>query len=486
MKKNRKINKYFFTFIFFTFLLNQPKAISGPQDLIDIKHIKALSLKDLRWKPIGEKRLASGAVFIVGDFSGGQYKCYNAKGEEKEIELRERAGIIIPKDYKKLNIGIVVAGHLAGVASKPIFQVVATYFKIPILVHGAHSSNWRSLGFRGRNSMLFSSFNEIKKRNLKKVNDLITGNYPLALARVQLRAIQLLRKILEIKGHRIEKIALIGGSKEGLSTWIASAVDPSIKVASPQAYQAEDFWETIKFYISDWKAKRTFAINVPNMIEFGRWLKFTPEGKEAAKAIEVSSFIKYLYPEILFITGDVGMIGMHDGAYFPIGCETKFLDGLGDFVWRYERNPGRKRPEKKIARFIRYLAIVAKALIDGKNKFDKEFPKVRNTRIKINSKDHSFCIKAETNSAAKKVRLWWNHSHNPMWNDPGQSPWSYVIMKKESKNTWVSPFIKIPKNEKGAWYVEAENYMAIFVGPIPIPMPRRDCSPVRFVFRLKN
>ncbi len=356
--------------------LNQIEYDS-PDDLFNMDMEKNLTLEDLGWHQLYEKTLSNGVVVTVGRWNAGLFETFNSKGEPQTIQLDEKAAIYWPPNYpntpnSQAGFGHVYAAHLDTNIDKGEPEVLAEVFGIPILQHGESSDDWKELGFKGRDEMINETFKNIIKLNPCEAIDLTRGNFGWVLARTNIRAITLLQRLAEERGGKVTKIALRGGSKEGFATWLASAVDDRIIVDGSGGYHLEDLETSLPFYETDWSCNGTGAggSDSKDLVLVYHWLTNTSAGNAVLKTHSINCFQEQLKPRFFLIIGDVTRYDMHDGHYYPLGCETSFLENFTSHSWRYDRLPNLER-ESLSFRGVRLRALLLEQLVNGPDYYSK-------------------------------------------------------------------------------------------------------------------
>ncbi len=458
-------------------------SYDSPEDLFDMDIERNLTLDDLGWRLISEKTLSNGVTVTIGEWNAGFFDTFTAYGDSKRIRLDEKAAIYWPPGYpdtpnSKVGFGHVYAAHKADLIEKGNPEILAEVFGIPILQHGECSDDWIELGYTGRNEMINATFHNMIKVNPCEAVDLTKGNFGWALARTNIRAITLLQRLAEERGGKVTQVALYGGSKEGFATWLVSAVDDRVVVDGSSGYHLEDLETSLPFYETDWGCNGTGAGGTPSrdLVLVYHWLTNTEAGEATLRTHSIARFHEKLKPRFFLIAGDVTRYDMHDGHYYPLGCETPFLENFTSHPWRYDRLSNYER-ETKSHRGSRLRALLLEQLVNNPDYHSKVYPKVTSTSVEVDGR--SFRVTATVTPEPEHVRLWWSHSDDRVWNDKDNPPFKEVEMTKEN-DKWVSPWIKTPDNEEVAWYVEAENTLVVKTWRIP----RRDASPVRFLWRL--
>jgi len=466
-----------------------PAIPPGPSRLISWADIDALSLADLGWNEQSRQVLATGTTMIVGDFSGGPFATLNANGNPHTVSggLHEAAAIFLPSSFPALSSaasgrGVVLAQHVAnlGFLHPADLEMIVEQLGVPILTHGEYDVDWLELGYSGRADMIDATFRSLMATNPCTANDLAFGNFGIKLAEVNMRAITLLSRIVEVESGGVaattNQVALRGGSKEGAACWYASGADPRISKAACGGYHLEDL-QALESYETDWACQGTGpgGGDTSGLISLWHWLNETPAGQDTVAMMSVPEFASVLYPDFFLILGDVGMWNMHDGRKYPIGSETAFLGSLTR-PWRYDRKPNDLR-EADPVRQLRIVYLLAERLLRPATA-PENFPKV--TSAEIQSNTQGVRVTALVAPVADSVRLWWNHSSSRDYTAQSQSDWQSVAMTLQPDGTYVVSMPSLPPaGQELAWYVEAE--VAFMVGVKTLH--RRDAAPVRFLFR---
>lgn len=462
----------------------QPRVADNPRDLLDTDALKAMSLDALGWTTISDETDPSGVRIIVGNWSPGAFCTFDSKGNPTNITLQSAAELYVPPGYPNVSAagygkGVVAARHVAtAIDGKDArYLEIALQLGVPVLAHGEHAEDWKSLGFSGRDELIGASFSNAMELNSCEPKDFVTGNFALALGRTNVAAITLLTRLSESVGGQIDKVVLRGGSKEGYATWLASAVDDRIAVAGPGGYHLEDVSGFDEYeHQSGCSGSGAGSADTVALLTLRDWARESPGGQAFNTALMVSEFEHLLYPSFLMVAGDTAMPDMHDGVFFRLGAETQFLEGFEDHDWRYDRQPNKTR-EDSTKMQGRRLALLTTKLIEGAQ---MTWPKVLDASAQDNST--TVVVSAKVDGAVD-VRLWWNHSDNQQWNEEQQADWQSVAMSYVAQDdSWVAPAISPPSGSEIAWYVEAEISKSIG----SVKLDARDASPVRFLRELEH
>jgi hypothetical protein len=350
-------------------------------------------------------------------------------------------------------------------------ETIALYFRIPVLNHGEKEDDWDRLGFVGRNELIEATFQNAMKVNPCELVSITRGNFAYILARTNIMAITLLQRLVEAEGGTVDRVALRGGSKEGFACWMASAVDDRIEVAGPGGFQMEDMHYGLQAYEDNWgcEGQGMGGVDVVALLTFLDWMNNTPAGAAALRIFSVEEFKGLLYPRFFLITGDVTLAGMHDGNYYPLGCETPFLYGFTEEPWRYDRIPNFVRDDNTWLK-----PLLVENLLEGPGSEGVLYPKVLTATLEVEG-DRIRAV-AHASQPAEFMRLWWSYSEDRVWNEKGNAPWGVVEMQPDAGG-WQSPWVDIPPHMVIGWYVEAEN--RVTMGGYMIS--RYDGSPVEFI-----
>lgn len=470
--------------------------VTGPRDLFNMDELKSLTLDDLQWTPTSERVLPSGVTETIGSWSGGVWHTFDITGTARTITLSEQAAICWPPGYphtpnSQAGFGYVFAVHeatrLPDVAD--VGEQLALTFGIPVLYHGEEAVDWESLGYGSRGDLVDATVLNLFQVNRCTPVDLTRGNFGWALARTNIRAITLLQRLAEERGGSVTRVALQGSSKEGFATWLASAVDDRIEVDASGGYQREDLRTSLPVYATDWGCESPPAaegVSVANMLTLLDWITGTPAGQAAERAFSVGLFQHDLYPRFILISGDVTRYGMHDSHHYALGMETYFLDHFTAVPWRYVRfhDPGQGGTQKLLR------ALLLEQLVhDEPGYLDRVYPKVTGDWVETDETNgRRFRVFATVAPEPEEVRLWWSHSDDRVWNDEENAPWTQVTMTQSTGNTWTSGWVDLQRmgvedKEEIAYYVEAVNHLYLSYS-YTVTIPRRDASPVRFLWRL--
>jgi len=454
------------------FLLAMTSPLKGddpkPADLVDLAQIKALTLIDLAWQE--ESRQQIGDVLVIGgSWTGPHFVGYNANFEEVEIDLTEYATIFLPvTEPPGTEIHQVVSAmHTESGAQVDCgsCRLLAGALPIAFLNHGEKAQDWLSLGFSGRGPLTNMSYVALQLRNPCEPNDYRFGNFGLALAETNMMALTLLSRVLQDEGYVPGSAAMTGGSKEGFAVWLASAVDDRVVVAGPGAFHREDFVAAFDAMEDNWGCQDDPPDGgTADSLAFRNWGIASHAGQVALKYFSVVEFAPELKPEFLFITGDVGLYGMHDAKFFTTGAETGFLESFSARPFRYDRRP------TSSGHSIKTLELLTHYLFTGDV---SAHPKVELSYVEMEAT--RFRAFAQVSPTPDAVRVWWSHSDDRPFDDQGNAPWVDVSMTLDG-GVWASPWVDIPVGEMIGWYVEAENTLVWGAQSVP----RRDTSPQRF------
>lgn len=453
------------------------------RDLFDIEATMALTLEDLDWS-LDDTVHLDGVDVYVGEFSGGMFDTYDIDGQPQTLDLRSKAAIYLPEGYATspaAGKGMVWAAHFADAIDKGVAPTIAREFGIPVLVHGERTVDWTSLGFSSRKEMYQSSVPNLDILNDCHPVDLVTGYWPWALARTDMRAITLLQRLAESQEATIDSVVLHGFSKEGHAVWDASLVDPRIEVGSPGGWHTEDRRQALPLMAEYWGCDTSTEHGTAGQGALNG-LKLdleTPAGAARTHAYDIASNQDLLEPRLLLISGDVGMWDMHDGEYWAIGVETPFLEGLDTIPWRYSRKavPGAGSANEDGDEAVNTVEplLAAEMLVAGAGAEETLYPKVLSTEATLDG--NLLSVEATTTSPAERAGVWWNHSGDMDFGEQGQDSWQSVEMTR-SGDTWTAADIDVGATGVIAWYVETRNTLTISTGT---EYPRIDGSPIRFL-----
>jgi len=454
------------------------------RELLDWEALKDLTLEDLEWTKISTRILEpSNVVVIEGTWSAGPFTTYNFNDEFQTIILDEYAEIYLPPNFEGTVLsGLVYAVHeasgLMGEGYNKFAEGIASELGVTVIRHGESEDDWNELGLLGRGQITGKTFKVAQELNTCEVNDLTTGNFGVALAKVNVMALTLLDKIVEKEGGiGLGDAALRGGSKEGFATWIASAVDPRLKVSMPGGYHLEDLVTGLSAYEDNSACAGTGAggASETDLVSFRNWLVESESGQAYNDIYSVSKFKHLLYPEDMLIAGDVGVEGMHDANFYSPGAETYFLENFNERDWRYDRKPNEIREPKSVNLQGRRLVVLSYALVNGKSVDD--IPKITSAIATVEG--NIFSVSADVSSEPTVVRLWWAESPDRAFDDGSPSAWTEVEMTF-LENKWVSGDIIPTQGNMIGWYVEAEDEIILKNETFQ----RRDASPIKFLFEI--
>jgi len=439
------------------------------EEFYNLTYIKRLSLEELNWSLLEERRIGD-IVVLYGRWEAGDFEGYTYDSHLKTIRLRMSAIVFLPEKISGER-GFVCALHTEKhmlEVNHSLFAKLARRYGIPILLYGERSVDWESLGFEGRNELIYNGYFATYLLNKDSPRDIVTGNFALALARTQSYAITLLQRICEERGIRVEKVGFYGGSKEGYAQWFASTVDDRILVSNPVGFQMENFTACIEYMFKQWGDYNPYLLpdpeKKPQPIDFAPIYEFLVNGtgREVDRLLSIAGRINELKAEVYIIGGDVCGYMMHDGKNFPLGCESEFLDSLGK-EWRYVRavNDSEKP-------FLNRNMLEAVVRLTLNPKEINSWPKIK--LVELEEKDGRVRVKARVVGNASEAYLMYGFSRDKVWNSP-EVKWTSVRMVRVGERTWASPWLKWPKEFEVAYFVR----VASSGSPVRI-----DSSPVRF------
>lgn len=457
-------------------VLAASSALAGPRELVDLEAIRALGLGDLGWSELSRER-RGGALVLRGSFRGPVFQGFDAGFRIVERELRERASVYIPAYLEPGSLAhpIVWAAHYAGFADQIYPEIAALAAREPVafIVHGEEEDDWTSLGFSSRDELVGLTVVALSLANACEPSDYRFANFLLALAETNLRALTLVARLLEAEGLVPGPAGVTGVSKEGFATWFVSAVDDRIAAAAPGGWHLEDIASAFDAEEENWGCDASIGGAVEGAVLFGfrNWLRGSPGGQRALDLFSVDRFAGELHPEFLFVYGDVGLHDLHDGIYYTPGAETRFLENFRAKPFRYDRKPDRDVRETERGRDYRLAALLARYLV---TRDASAHPKVEEARVEVDGA--RFRAIATISGGPEAARVFWSHSPDRAFDDPGNAPWVAVELAAEGDGVWASPWIDFPAGERIGWYVEAERAVA-WSG---LELPQRDASPQRF------
>jgi hypothetical protein len=249
-------------------------------------------------------------------------------------------------------------------------------------------------------------------------------------------------------------------------------------MASCGGYHLEDL-QAMETYETDWRCLGSGAggASTDSLVVLWHWLNETPAGGEVLDMMSVPRYAGVLKPEFFIIVGDVAMSDMHDGHYYPIGCETPFLDSF-PIPWRYDRLPNLDEKTTDM-RGMRIFYLLGERLLRLPGD-EENYPRITSATAETNGRQ--FRVTAQVETEPEAVHLWWNHSeHRAYVYEHGQGmDWQVVQMALQPDGSYQSPWITdLPDGHEAAWYVDATVDFSIAT----YNLFRRDSSPVRFLFR---
>lgn len=450
-------------------------------DLIGVERIQSLTLSELGWEE-QSREVVGDVLHLTGKWTGPSYWGFDASESEQttRLELSERARVWIPRAQpQSAEVSQIVWGvHVdEGTRDVPWSVCLDLPSRLPVAIlrHAQMPEDWSLLGFRNRDDWLFSWWFEfLRKVNPCQPTDYRHSNYLVSLVETQLMSITLLSRLLEAQGYEPGPAATGGISKEGWAAWLSAAVDDRIAVAAPGSFHFEDILQGFSSSIAEGGC--SYA---ESALRTAKWFEATAAGQTALEYFSVPQFATYLKAELLLVFGDVGLFGMHDGRYFATGMETQFLENFSAVPFRYDRlpdfsgevtqDPGDTRETYDGLR-SRQINQLAHYLLTGDA---ATHPKVVGASVETGAS--SFRARARVEPEASSVRLWWSHSENRTFREPGNALWVSVEMAPDG-DSWVSPSVDIPLGTVVGWYVEAENTLEWE----SLTLAQRDTSPQRF------
>lgn len=462
---------------------------SSPSEAFNLDAIKAATLADLNWSQTSSSS-ANGVTQIDGTFSPGTYTSVIAGGgSTRTITLASQARLYYPEAASGPIPVLVFAAHLATLVPNLAdqFTQIAGY-GVAVMVQGESSADWNALGYPGtddqRGALVDDGLADLIARNACALVDLQTSNFPLVLARTNMLALTLAQRLLEENGKTHGTAAQVGGSKEGYATWIVSAVDDRMLVASPENFQRESLDALSAFERNDGCGPNGSStnVNVPTQLAFRDWLSSIPAGEGAAQSMLVERFIGDRHPVVLLIAGDTGMPGVHDGIWFTMGAETSFLEHFTAKPFRYDRwsaISGDKDAEmaRRIA-LTSYLLTVADPVAEMAN-----WIHVVSAAANDDGTAVSFSVAVTTSPNLTHVYAYWNQSPTREFNNTGQAPWQQIelVPLSQSPTTFVSSQAVIPTaGWEVAWYAEAIENLSVG----SVTLARKDASPLKLLREL--
>ncbi len=477
--------------------------------ILDWSKFRQASFSDLSWEETSREILSSGVTRIQGNWTAGIFTTYNQNRNLEEIELKQRADIYLPpkimqgKEYSAL----ILAEHDKQLVldKDETSEAVALRMGIPILRHGQYPVEWKAPFAEGhRGYLTYQQFNIMRDINdLNKPTDFITGNFVLALAKVNVLAASLLGEQLKSEGALLKDYALAGGSKEGYAAWITSAVDPRIKIVMAGRIQLQDPILSIEMQEANTgcplEYQQPFNPNqsqenscignvlpqwwtLKEQIEWKNWLKNTRSGQKWNQLFSPVMFQDKIYAKGAYLYGQTGMCGTHDSKFFSPGMESPFLDKLRRVDWRYDRWPYSYDDDEFSED---RLLLLANSLLK-ENGTLVSVPKIYYT-VPYGIQSGAMTVAAMVNNNPTKVTLWWTHGNSRSFDGPNIPAWKSAEMTKvgtDRSTYWRTNSVQsIPfdtlnnkRRQMVAWYVEAERIIQINGKSVTL----KDSSPIRF------
>lgn len=460
-----------------------------PAEAFDLEAIKAAQLTTLGWAKT-EDSIVDGVRMVGGTFSPGAYTGPLAdRSATKTITMRSRARLYFPAAATQPLPLLVHAAHIAELvpAMEGTHRAIVSALGIAVLVHGEDSSDWTSLGYPKtadqRGALVDDGLAWLLAHNACSLSDLLTGNFGYALAKTNLLAQTLGRRLLEASGQQAGPAGQYGASKEGYATWVAAAADDRLVVAAPSRFQRLDV-ESLGMYERNSGCGpngATAHVSVPGVLSLRQWLTSTDAGRAAARVILPSGFVDQLRPAALLINSDIGMWWLHDGHFFTVGADTHFLDGFVARPFRHARffeaaqgtstEPAQSEELGNLAQLLTERDPAA-AL--------RAWPDVLAATASDDGATFSFRVTVNQDPDIAHVRITLASSPNREFNDASQAPWVQLELTPETagSTTWVGT---APASlDETAWYAEVEE--TVTVGAYQLP--RRHVTPVRLLREL--
>lgn len=469
---------------------------SRPAEAFNSDAINKATLTDLQWNQTSERvETVVGKVLIrEGYFSPGYYTGpikntdpNKTTFEHKTVLMKSKARLYQPQSPTKAVPLLVLAKHEESLISSYDDRIkkMVDGLQIAVLVHGESPADGAAFN-TDRGGMTYLGIKDLIRRNACSKVDVITSHYGFFLARTNMLAITLGKDLLVQKGATVGNIGLMGGSKEGYATWIASAVDRRITYAAPERFARELYpTDGRSFYEKNSGCNpnggMSSYVDTLEEMTMTDWSAKTSAGQSFRGVLEVKAFVKDMLPKAMFIVGDVGMHNMHDGQNFTMGQETAFLDSFSSIPHRHDISSGltgdpadSDEVDKRVLLNLGHWL----ATVSPENMASAGWVKVTSARAIDNNNTITFEAQVEPDPDIKEVAVFWNQSSNREFNDEAQAPWKKIILTKvpNTINIYRSSPITPGAGQEIAWYASVQEIIDIGRG---YTMPRRDASHIR-------
>jgi hypothetical protein len=372
------------------------RAELGDDYPYDLASIQNMSLEALNWSEVdidGDGSARENITFngksilkIEGNFSSGPFTTVPKSAlqagnvtETLTVVQWHAVFLYVPDGYPNVSgAGYGAFAHIHNVPSpedvaeyEPFVLAFVDRFEVPIFLVGNYKQNWESFGYSSQDEMLYTSILATLLRH-EATGEALKMTSMYCLVRENLMATTLMVRLLEGLGGNLSKGLLSeGGSKQGYARWLLGMLDHRITMIQADMMQIQDMRRGWAHYVKDWGIPpyewANYSSQVASvLISLWECIMATAEEPESVGALlyqvwDIHSqrhFLSHL--KLISITGDVGLQGMHDGTYFPLGAETYFLDALDFVEWRYGRAlPEEYQPDRQTLNVLSALAQLA-------------------------------------------------------------------------------------------------------------------------------
>ena len=399
------------------------------------------------WWTISAERTIGNVTVLHIDWTPGVFKAYQKRdGEYIPYDLQSlyKAKVYLPR---KSEANMVVRSlHKEETVMRVDdreFAEIASKTGTVLMVYGEKSSDWETLNFEGRDPLVIGGLYLVMRPD----SDGVRGDFASWLKHTMRKALDLGIAVSGEYSITIDRVGVMGGSKEGLATWLVSCEDERIFAAAPGAFRYQDFTAAVKESIKEWGCTNPNPRWVktdyyPHPADFMALIQYARNhNMEDRLILDVSQKIDELTPEFFIVHGDANTAKTHDGAYFPLLGENAFLTNLKGYKdFRYVRDGSNSRSH-----------YVFDALITVVN-----FPEVIEvwpnvTEVETLVSEGGVTVSACINGDVSGAKLVYGISDDSAWNN-GDEQWNSLPMVP-SERGWTAE-MQIDAEKGYAVYVE--------------------------------